>query len=415
MTNFQKQPAQTGPLSVRSIIILCFCAAFMLVEGLDLAAMPLTIPRVSAQWGLPAADFSISLSIVVIGIGIAAIAIAPFGEKIGRRRMIFWSGLFTAVVTVATAYSTSVTAFTVWRFLTGLGLGACLPNITASVAQMAPDHMRARILAVVNTAIPAGSVLAGFIAVPLIKIGNWPALFLFAGILTLLVTVALRSLMPAPVPVPASTDHETARTELPPPSQSPLTELIKGRYRSITLLLLGLATTNTFLMYMVVNWLPTLLPRGGVSVDSAAQLSSIFQFGGIMGGFLFAYLMDKGHAIITFMAGYIAAALAFILLGFVPYNGVIWTILLLIAGIGISGAHVAITIFGIGFYPNYMISSFIGLSIAITRIGAISGPMAGGWLIGNSHGMSPFMLAALAPTSLCLGWIILICKINKKS
>jgi len=60
------------------------------------------------------------------------------------------------------------------------------------------------------------------------------------------------------------------------------------------------------------------------------------------------------------------------------------------------------------FYPAWLLSSFIGISIAVTRAGAIAGPLAGGWLIDNSSGVSGFMLAALAPTLLCLGWITLI-------
>jgi len=395
----------------RTTAILCFCAFFMLIEGLDLAAMPLAVPRVSAQWGLAASDFAVSLSAVVLGIGIAAVTLAPLGERFGRRRMIFWSGLFTAMVTIATATASSIEAFILWRLLTGLGLGSCLPNVTASVAHIAPPRLRARILAIVNTAIPVGSVLAGFIAAPLARIGNWHALFLSAGLLTLLVAVGLGFLLPDGPNAPAA----AVDAEEPGGASSPIFELFRNAYRLNTVLLLGLATTNTFLIYMMINWLPTLLPRGGISVDAAARLSSFFQFGGIVGGFAFAYMMDRGRAIAAFAIGYTLAAAGLTGLAFLPNDGALWIVLLLATGMGISGAHVAITIFGMGFYPQHLLSSFVGLSIAVTRAGAISGPLAGGWLIRNSSGIGTFMLAAVGPTLLCGGWILLLARIGGKS
>lgn len=405
--------ADAGLGFARRTAILCFCALFMLMEGLDLAAMPLAVPHVSGQWRVPPADFAFSLSAVVLGIGVAAVTLAPLGERFGRRRMIIWSGLFSAAVTIGTASASSVPAFTLWRLLTGLGLGACLPNVTASVAHIAPLHLRARILAAVNTAIPVGSVLAGFLAAPLVRVGNWQSLFLSTGILTLLVTIGIGLLLPRPVAGGAgSMARPASRTAL---SSSPVLDLFRTNHRLCTFLLLGLATTNTFLMYMMVNWLPTLLPRGGISVDAAARLGSVFQFGGIIGGFGFAYMMDRGRAIPAFVTGYLLAAAGLAGLALLPQGGVLWVALLLATGLGISGAHVAITIFGMGFYPQYLLSSFIGVSIAVTRAGAIGGPLAGGWLIGHSSGVGTFMLAAAGPTLLCLGWVGFIARMKGRA
>lgn len=116
-------------LTARTVAILFFCAFFMLIEGLDLAAMPLAVPRVSAQWGQPPSAFALSLSAVLIGIGLASVLLAPLGERFGRKRMIVWTGMLAAGATFGTATADNVSAFVVWRLLTGIGLGACLPNV----------------------------------------------------------------------------------------------------------------------------------------------------------------------------------------------------------------------------------------------------------------------------------------------
>ena len=391
-------------LTARTVAILFFCAFFMLIEGLDLAAMPLAVPRVSAQWGQPPSAFALSLSAVLIGIGLASVLLAPLGERFGRKRMIVWTGMLAAGATFGTATADNVSAFVVWRLLTGIGLGACLPNVTASVARIAPMHMRARILAIVNTAIPVGSVMAALIVAPVVRIGNWQALFVIAGLLTLIAIAGLVILMPSHQQAIPSSSTTTRRQ----PSASPLFELFLPAHRIKTLLLLGLATTNTFLIYMMINWLPTLLPRGGMPVDTAARLSGLFQFGGIVGGFFFAYQLDRGRAVRTFVGGYLCAAAGLIGIAVTAYSGTLWALLLLAIGVGISGAHIAITIFGMIFYPQHLLSSFVGLSIAVTRSGAICGPLAGGWLVAHVAGVGGFMLAALIPVALCIAWVLII-------
>lgn len=393
----------TRILSGRSLLTLFFCAVFMLVEGMDLASLPLAVPWISREWGLAPSEFALSLSAIVVGIGFAAVAIAPFGEKIGRRRMIFWSGLLAAAASGATAWSHNLTAFVFWRLLTGIGLGACLPNVTASVVQIAPVQVRSRVLAIVNTAIPVGAVLAGLLVAPLVRIGTWQTMFYLIAAISVLCSVALRILLP--------TDERSsaiARTEEARPGGSPILLLLRREHLVKTLLLLGLGSANTFLIYMMINWLPTLLPRAGMSLAEAARMSSLFQLGGIGGGFCFAYLIDRGRPVTAFVLGYALATAALVAMAALDTAGPSWIGLLLAAGVGISGAHVAITLFGVMFYPQHLLSSYVGLSIAVTRIGAIGGPLAGGWLLAVDTGITSYLLGAILAVAVCLVWVLAI-------
>ncbi|MDR6707359.1 MULTISPECIES: MFS transporter [unclassified Novosphingobium] len=393
--------SQTPPLTGRILVTLIFCALFMLIEGLDLASMPLAVPRISAAWGMPAFAFALSLSAIVIGVGLAAVALAPLGERVGRRRMIWIAGLVAALASGATAFSGSMGVLIFWRFMTGLGLGACLPNVTACVVQIAPVAGRSRILAAVNTAIPVGGVLAGFLMAPLVRIGHWQALFLAVAALTVFCSLALRLLLPA-------TNGQPAEQAPHGGAGLPLRELLSREHLFKTVLLIGLGTANTFLLYLLINWLPTLLPRAGVSLDAAARMSGLFQLGGIFGGFVFAYLIDKNRPVRAFLCGY---GLALMTLGimFVPgLSAPVWAATVLALGMGVSGAHVAITLFGVIFYPQRLLSSYIGVSIAVTRIGAIAGPLAGGWLLAVDSGVGSFLTGTMLGLGLCLLWVLAI-------
>lgn len=385
-------------LTGRSFVTLLFCALFMLIEGLDLASMPLAVPRISAAWGIAAPAFAFSLSAIVLGVGSAAVFLAPLGERYSRRRMAVGFGLVAALGSGATAFVPSMQALIFWRFITGLGLGGCLPNVTASVVQIAPAKGRARILAAVNTAIPAGGVLAGFLMAPLVKIGNWQTLFFVIAAVTVLCSVVLWILLPV------DNGAET-RARDKALSSLPILELFQPEHRTKTLMLVGLGSANTFLLYLLINWLPTVLPRTGLSLDQAARISGLFQLGGIVGGFGFAHMIDKQRALRAFFCGYATAMVALATMAGVSMGAAGWVVAMLALGMGVSGAHVAITLFGVMFYPQRLLSSYVGVSIAVTRIGAIGGPLAGGWLLAVDKGVASYLGGTMLGVACCLLWV----------
>ncbi|MBN8817444.1 MAG: MFS transporter [Sphingomonas sp.] len=398
----------TSTLDLRRIGFLGSCALFMLIEGFDLSAMPLAVPRVAAQWDVPPASFAFSLSAVIVGIGLSAILIAPLGERFGRRQLILSSGLFTCAVTFGTATAGSPLAFAIWRLLTGLGLGACLPNVTACAAAIAPKHIKARALALISVAIPIGSVIAGFLVGPMVALAGWQGIFIAAGALTAIATLVLFLLLGKVANATPPPSASVARFQSASSPKPPLREIFGAPYKKTTILLIALGSTNAFLLYMLANWLPTLLPRAGMTMDMAARLSAIMQAGGIAGGLLIAQGMDKGRSYPAFNIGYVSAIGALLGLAMLRYSPSFWMPLLIILGGGITGAHTAILIFGMSFFPDRLTSSFVGAFLALTRFGAILGPLFGAAVLDRTVGIAPFMIAAMLPILLCLGMLLAI-------
>ena len=63
---------------------------------------------------------------------------------------------------------------------------------------------------------------------------------------------------------------------------------------------------------------------------------------------------------------------------------------------------------GTSFYPPRMLSSAIGLAVAIARVGAIAGPLVGGWAIGQGAGASGFFLLLMLPVLICAAGVLAI-------
>ena len=120
--------------------------------------------------------------------------------------------------------------------------------------------------------------------------------------------------------------------------------------------------------------------------------------------------MGLSQALISAMSGLRANQSALALVGFsiVPATLMGWGLLLLVVGCGISGAHLAIMPIGTSFYPPQLLSAAIGFAVAVARIGAIAGPLAGGWMIAAGVTPNVFLLALVAPVLVLAAGVALI-------
>ena len=384
----QRAPRTFGPLLL--------CALVMFIDGYDLNAMPLVVPRLAIELGIAPQRFGMALSAVLLGLGVGALLIAPVGDRIGRRPAILLSTVLMALATLGTATGHSVTEFTLWRLATGLALGACLPNVTALVAELAPPGKSARTLTLVSMGISVGGIAAGLLAPQLVALGGWQALFVFAGIATLVLAGALFFLLPE------SPRLRQAAAASPGPKTFAFAALLTPPLMFSTVLFCVLYAVNALALYYLVSWVPTVLPRAGFSIDSASRFLSLIQFGGLLIGLGLSLLLDRGWAMRAIVGTYACVIVALLLFGVITRTPLSWGFLLLIAGGGISAAHLAIMAVAISFFPSHLLSSAIGMGVAVARLGAIGGPLLGGAVIGAGASTPLFFALAAIPTALCI-------------
>ena len=73
-------------------------------------------------------DLGPVLSAALLGLSLGALIAGPISDRIGRKRVLVFSCLFFGLSSTATAYAGSLNSLTLWRFLTGLGLGRRCPT-----------------------------------------------------------------------------------------------------------------------------------------------------------------------------------------------------------------------------------------------------------------------------------------------
>lgn len=378
----------------RRTVALVLLAGVFVMEGFDIAAMSIAVPRLEASLGLPKAEFGWVFTALLIGLGAGGALIAPLGDKWGRRALIVAGCLATGLATLATATATSVAEFLAWRLVTGLALGACLPNVSALSSELAPEKMRATLMAIVSAGIPLGLAAAGIAAPAIIGTAGWQGLFLVPGGFAVLLAVVLFATLEGGAPA----REETARTA---DSRLPQLELLRKPWLFPFAVFAAMLAFNALNLYLLNSWLPTVLPGAGLSLDAAAQVAGVANLAGLAIGVAASILVDRWRKGLTLMLMFGLMTASFAAIGLTAPDPVRWTLLLMI---GVGGANAGgMVLPGLAAYlfPARLLSSAVGMGVLVARLGAFAGPPLGGAMIAAGVPAGTFLSVAALPALAC--------------
>jgi len=385
------------------ILSLVLLAGVFIMEGFDIAAMSIAVPRLDGALGLVPASFGWVFTAILIGLGLGGATIAPLGDRFGRRALIVAGCLATGLATLATATATTTTEFLIWRLITGLALGACLPNVSALSSEMAPGRLRATIMAVVSAGIPLGLALAGFLAPQIIASAGWQGLFLVPGIAAVLLAGALWFTLAGGAPERADEGNEKAAL-----ARFPQLQLFRSPWAFPFAVFATMLAFNALILWMLNSWLPTVLPQAGLSLDDAARVAGVANLAGLAIGIGASLLVDnwrKGPALMLLFG---AMALSFSTIALTAPDPTRWVLLLMV---GVGGANAGgMVLPGLAAYlfPARLLSSAVGMGVLVARLGAFAGPPLGAAMIAGQVPAQTFLGVAALPALACVLMALLV-------
>ncbi len=140
-----------------------------LIFGFDTAIVAGATRYMKDQFTLDSLQEGWAVGVVLIGCMFWAGLAGPLSDRIGRRRFMRVSAVLFLVSAVGCALPRTITAFVVFRFVGGLGIGSAAVLSPLYIAELAPARIRGALVSVNQLAIVTGILLAYFV--------NW----LFAG------------------------------------------------------------------------------------------------------------------------------------------------------------------------------------------------------------------------------------------
>jgi MFS transporter, AAHS family, 4-hydroxybenzoate transporter len=148
-------------------------------------------------------------------------------------------------------------------------------------------------------------------------------------------------------------------------------------------------------LYLLSNWLPTVLNDLGVSVSVAAAIGAMLQVGGVAGTFTLGRFIDR-FSFRALALTYLCAACAVAGIGITSHSTGLVTVAIFVAGFCIVGGQIAANALTATFYSTAIRSTGVGWALGIGRIGSIVGPLVCGLLLANRVGpQSLFAVAAI--------------------
>jgi AAHS family 3-hydroxyphenylpropionic acid transporter len=203
--------------------------------------------------------------------------------------------------------------------------------------------------------------------------------------------------------------QDTKRAHLAdqPPRQGFLFALF-GDQRSARTLLLWIAFFLSLLsMYLLLNWLPTLLVSRGMSKADASFVQLSFNLLGALGSISTGLLMDLTSLSKVVIGAFGSAAISLLLLANVSPELAAAVAVGGLVGITMSATQALLYALAPGTYHTEIRGTGVGSAVAVGRLGSAAGPLLAGALLASGRAPQQ-VLQMLVPVMLAAGAAVLI-------
>jgi AAHS family 4-hydroxybenzoate transporter-like MFS transporter len=386
------------PVSPLQRLLLFLCFLVIAIDGFDTAIIGFIAPAIRAEWGLNVTQLGPLFAAGLFGLMIGAFAVGPLADRHGRKTMLVVSMIVFGAASLASSYSGGLTSLIAFRFLTGLGLGGAMPMTITLASEFCPAARRASLVTLMFCGFTLGSAMAGFIAARVLPGFGWRVLLVGGGV----APPVLGALLPESVRflvmrgdaqdriaavlrriAPAADLRGVSFTGAATSQASPVTQLFSGGLVKGTLLLWLAFFMSLLVVYLMTNWMPTLLQQAsGASMADAARIGAMYQVGGTLGAILVGRLMDRFEPHRVLFASYLTGAASIVLISLSTETRGLMTLAVFVAGACISGGQTGGNALSAAFYPTAYRATGVAWANGVGRSGSIVGSLLGGVLLG---------------------------------
>lgn len=407
-------------MSKLQLMVFILGTLVIFMDGLDSGVIGFVAPSLLQEWGISKSQLAPVLSGSLVGMAIGALVAGALADKFGRKWIVCLSTLLFGGFTLLSAYATGVTDLFIYRFITGLGLGAAMPNIATLVSEYMPKRNRAKMVNFMFCAFPLGITMGGLLSAKIIPSAGWSYMFIYCGMLPFLLGLLLIAILPESVQflinqdkmkaakrlmIKITGDSSVSEKQLILPvlekaskeNKSGVSLILSPAYRFNTFMLWLCCFMSLLVFYLLTSWMPVMLKQIGFTVEQYSLLASVFPFGGVFGTAIIGYMMDKFKPNKTLMITYFISALLFAVSGLFSGNIILFGIAIFLSGAGLVGAQSSLPALTAINYPVQGRASGVSWMHGIGRTGAICGAMFGAPILALNLSFTGLLLLLAIP------------------
>ncbi|MEO8015651.1 MAG: MFS transporter [Polaromonas sp.] len=375
-------------------LIFGLCFFIVLLDGFDTAAIGFIAPSLINEWGVSKPALAPVLSAALFGLAAGALSAGPLADRLGRKRVLVGSVLVFGIACLGSAFAGDLTQLTALRFLTGIGLGAAMPNAVTLMSEYCPNQRRAMLTNAMFSGFPLGAAFGGFLASWMIPQFGWRSVLVLGGVTPLLLVVVMVLLLPESVRYMVAKGQPVERiravlmqisataqqaqsffmteTKASVEGQSGLGVVLSPAYRVGSLMLWLAYFMGLVIFYALINWMPILFREAGIAPKDATLIAALFPLGGV-GAIFFGWLMDRFNGNKIIAVGYALTAVSIYAIGQVAGNVGMLVLVVFVAGTLMNTAQSSMPALAAGYYPTQGRATGVAWMLGIGRFGGIAG------------------------------------------
>jgi len=419
-------------MSTRQLIAVALSVLLIALDGFDVLAISFASPGIAKDWGIDRTSLGFVLSMEVIGMALGSMTLGNVADRIGRRPTI----LACLVVMVAGMFlattATGVKPMSLYRFLTGVGIGGMLAATNAVVAEFANDRRRNLCVTLMAAGYPLGAVGGGIIATHLLADGTWRSVFAFGALATAACIPLVWWLLPEsisylvqrqPPRALERVNHTLQRMGHRAVDALPTTDAATRRAGNwLQLFAPGLARTTTLLtlayfahimtFYFLLKWIPKIVVDMGFEPSSAGGVLVWANVGGASGALVFSALTQRFGLKPLVIGAFLFTTVMVSMFGRSRPDLTQLALSAAIAGFFCNAAIVGLYAMFARSFSTAVRASGTGFVIGVGRGGAALGPIAAGYLF-DAGATLPGVAAGMALGSLVAACAILLLRYDE--
>lgn len=401
-------------MGARQVAIVAIMIALNALDGFDILSISFAAPGIAAEWGIDRAQLGIVLSMEMFGMFAGSLLLGALADSHGRRPTILLCLSVMLVGMFMAAMARSIVELSMWRVLTGVGIGGMLAAINAMTAEFSNDRRRHLNVSLMTIGYPVGVAVGGVIAAQLLQTHDWRSVFYLGAAMTALSIPLVWFLVPESVHCLVRRRQDDgllrinevlARIGKPAVDALPAPKTTPGRRGALDIFSPALIATTVIVSiayfshvttyYYIVKWAPKLIVDMGFAASAAAEVLVWGNIGGALGGIAFGLLTLRFGVRPLTIAVMLGSVLTVNLFGHAPPDLVLLSVVCLLINFctiaGITGLY---SIFASA-YPTHVRAFGTGFAVGMGRGGAVLSPILAGILLGGEGGagMAAFVMA----------------------
>ena len=417
------------PFTRFHIRLLLICSLVTFFDGLDFSLISFTLPYLEKGMDLSEEMLGYVSSAAFLGQMIGSLIGSYLADIYGRRPVILWCTVLSAILTFATGFAQTPEMLIALRLVGGLAIGGLLaPAWSVNIESMPPGR-KATAVTIIMLGFSAGGAAAGQVTNFLVDDYGWQGVFFACGAATGLLAIVLQFSMPESVRWLAAKGKDPAQIaplinkfepairaerytsftlsdERKVEKESPWAksaELFRGTLAYITPIIWFTYFCSSFAIYLKSSFGVLFLTRLGIDAKEAANIGSISGISGAVLGVLLLMMTERRGP------GWIAAAPllgvpAALLIGMDMANGAAFIPTILFGGILIGAGHAAVISLTSIYYPSAVRATGGGWASFMAKFAAVTAPILASHMFLSNRDE---VLDGYLFTALCLAGVVI--------